>query len=76
MARNIFWVSPRSSGDWHVIKEGAQRATSVHQTKEEAERAGAETAKRNQPSQLKVQLKNGQIEYEHTYGSDPYPPKG
>jgi len=38
--------------------------------------AGTKVAKANQPSQLIVPRKDGTIEYEHTYGNDPFPPRG
>ncbi|MDQ4143794.1 MAG: DUF2188 domain-containing protein [Actinomycetota bacterium] len=37
---------------------------------------GQSAAKANQPSQLVVHRANGTIEYQYTYGDDPYPPSG
>jgi hypothetical protein len=49
---------------------------SIHVTKDAAVTAGQKVAKANQPSQLVVHKMDGTIEYEYTYGNDPYPPRG
>ncbi|WP_280483600.1 DUF2188 domain-containing protein [Nocardia farcinica] len=73
MARNRYWVVP-DGGNWKVTFEG--RILSTHLVKSAAVEAGTKAAKANQPSQLTVLKQNGQIEYEHTYGDDPFPPNG
>ncbi|MGW4370768.1 DUF2188 domain-containing protein [Nocardia takedensis] len=71
--RNRYWVVP-SGSTWAVKFE--QSVLSTHYLKSEAVTAGQKAAKANQPSQLTVLKQNGDIEYESTYGDDPYPPKG
>ncbi|MEI8407034.1 MULTISPECIES: DUF2188 domain-containing protein [unclassified Kribbella] len=73
MARKRYWVVP-NSGNWDVKHQG--QVLSHHYLKSAAVEAGTKVAKANQPSQLTVMKMNGQIEYEYTYGADPYPPHG
>lgn len=73
MARKQYWVVP-ASGTWDVKHAG--RVLSHHYLKSAAVEAGRKEALGNQPSQLLVMKANGQIEYEHTYGQDPNPPRG
>jgi hypothetical protein len=62
---------------WKVEKEQGKRASSVHDTKAEAEKAAKELAKSQpNPSQVIVHKMNGTIQTENTYGNDPFPPKG
>lgn len=70
MARKRFWVVP----EWDVKHNG--RVLSHHYLKSAAVDAGTKVAKANKPSQLTVLKLDGTIEYEHTYGNDPYPPVG
>jgi len=67
------WVSPREDG-WAVQHEGSQRAGTVVPTKDEAVRAGRETAQREKV-ELIVQRRDGTIESKDSYGPDPNPPK-
>jgi Uncharacterized protein conserved in bacteria (DUF2188) len=53
-----------------------QSTLSTHVTKDAAVEAGQKVAKANQPSQLVVHKMDGTIEYEYTYGDDPFPPRG
>ncbi|MDR7279805.1 DUF2188 domain-containing protein [Catenuloplanes atrovinosus] len=71
--RKRFFVVP--SGPMWQVKYNAE-VLSTHSTKEQAVAAGQGIAKANQPSQLIVLRKDGTIEYEYTYGADPYPPVG
>jgi len=75
MARNVYRVTPEGD-QWKVKKDGADRADSLHKTKESAVERAREVAKNNQPSQVVVHLQNGRIETEWTYGDDPFPPSG
>mgnify|MGYP001769713510 CR=1 FL=1 len=61
---------------WKVKIEGAQRSSSVHDTKQEAEQAAREQAKKGSLSQVIIHKKDGTIQEEHTYGNDPHPPDG
>lgn len=73
MARKRYWVVPVSSA-WAVKLD--QQVLSNHYLKSEAIDAGQKVAKANQPSQLIVKRQDGTIEFEWTYGNDPYPPQG
>lgn len=66
-------ITPREDG-WAVIREGSKRASSVHDTKREAEKAGREAARRDK-TELYVHNRQGQIRERDSYGSDPNPPK-
>lgn len=72
-ARKVYRVLP-DGGDWVVKHDGV--VLSRHYTKQPAIDAGQKVAKANQPSQLVVHRADGTIEFEWTYGNDPYPPKG
>lgn len=67
-------VVPHQDG-WAVRGAGNQRATSVHQTQQEAIDAGRGIA-RNQHSELVIHRPNGQIRDKDSHGHDPNPPKG
>lgn len=67
-------VVPRG-GDWAVRGAGNQKATSIHSTQAEAERAAREIAI-NQPSEVVIHRPDGRIRDKNSYGNDPYPPKG
>lgn len=73
MARTVYRVVP-NQGAWQLKQ--ASVVLSNHTTKPPAVGAGQARARANQPSQLVVHKADGTIEYEYTYGDDPYPPKG
>jgi len=73
MARKIYHVVPNGT-NWQVKHNG--QVLSNHYLKTEAVSAGQRAAKANQPSQLVVHKADGTIEYEYTYGGDPFPPAG
>ena len=73
--RNVYHVT-RAENHWQVKKEKAERASKTFDTKAEAVDYGRELAKDQAPGQLKIHNKDGKIQTEHTYGQDPYPPKG
>ncbi len=66
-------VVPHDDG-WAVVGAGNERATSVHDTQQEAIDAGREIAQNNQ-SELLVHNRQGQIRERSSYGNDPNPPK-
>lgn len=68
-------VVPKDEG-WAVQKQGAGKATSVHETKSEAVEKAKEVAKKAPTGQVIIHKKDGTIQTEHTYGKDPNPPKG
>jgi hypothetical protein len=73
MTRKVYRVQHIST-NWHVRHNGSSLST--HALKNEAVSAGQSVAKANAPSQLVVHKLDGTIEYEYTYGDDPFPPKG
>jgi hypothetical protein len=58
-----------------VAKEGSSRASSLHDTKDEAQTAGRESAI-SEHSELLTHGKDGKIQQRNTYGHDPHPPAG
>lgn len=60
---------------WQVKGSGNSRATSIHQTQQQAIAAAKGIAK-NQKSELFIHNRKGQIRDRNSYGNDPYPPKG
>lgn len=62
-------VVPHPNG-WANKKGDAERASSVHGTKREAEVAARETSKR-EGSELFIHGKNGQIQRKDSHGNDP-----
>lgn len=73
--RTTYHVTP-SDDQWQVVKQDAQRASSLHRTKKEAVAEGRRIAAENKPSQLVIHGQDGKIQEESTYGSDPYLPAG
>ncbi len=67
-------IVPHENG-WAARGAGAQRATSVHTTQQQAIDAGRSVS-RNQGSELLIHGRNGQIRARDSHGNDPYPPKG
>jgi len=63
-----------SGGGWAVKKEGAARASSLHETQHDAIDSGRELAK-SEKSELVIHRPNGQIRDSDSYGNDPHPPK-
>ena len=67
-------VGPHGDG-WQVKRDGADRASSIHDTKAEAVRAGKDLAKTS-GGELRIKGKDGRIQNSNTYGPhDPNPPK-
>ncbi|MCT4631284.1 MAG: DUF2188 domain-containing protein [Firmicutes bacterium] len=76
MSRNKYWVVWNNSIDkWQVKKTGAVTALKNFDTKDPAISYGVTVARNNEPSQLIIKKKNGEIEDERTYGDDPFPPQ-
>ena len=67
-------VTPR--GDkWAVVREGSERASSLHDTQEQAEKKGRETARRDK-TEFYLHNQQGQIRERASYGSDSKSSKG
>lgn len=73
--RTKYHISPNGD-DWKVQREGASRPAKVFDNKADAVDFGREIAQRQEPGQLIIHGKDGVIQTEHTYGKDPFPPKG
>lgn len=73
MPRNRYHVVPQGN-EWAVRREGADRATSLHETQGGAIQAGRGLAQ-NSASELVIHRPNGQIRDSDSYGHDPNPPK-
>lgn len=67
-------VVPHQEG-WAVKGAGNQRATSVHDTQQQAIDVARSIA-RNQESELVIHRQDGRIRDKDSYGNDPFPPKG
>jgi hypothetical protein len=66
-------VVPRG-GRWAVKRAGSRRASSLHSTQAQAERAGRSRA-RTGKTEFLLHGRNGRIRQRDSYGRDPYPPK-
>lgn len=72
--KNNYWAAKRAEG-WAVVREGNERATSVHPTQEEAWNEARNRA-REANGEAYLQNNQGQIRERNSYGKDPHPPKG
>ena len=73
MAKKDYHVVPRGEG-WAVKREGADRASSLHETQRDAIQGGKRLAQVNK-TELVIHRPNGQIRDSDSYGNDPVPPK-
>lgn len=69
--RKVFHVSPNSSGEKWVVSQENSEFKREFETKTEAEEFAKTTAKKAELAQVKVHRKDGNMEYESTYGDDP-----
>jgi hypothetical protein len=69
-----YWAAKRSDG-WAVKKEGATRASSVHDNQSEAWGEARRLA-RGAGGEAYLKGHDGKIRARNTYGKDPFPPKG
>jgi hypothetical protein len=74
MAKKQHHVQPHEGGGWEVKKSGADRASVVTTTKQEAEKAGRDISK-NQGTELVIHKQDGTIQKSDSHGNDPNPPK-
>lgn len=66
-------VGPHDDG-WQVKRDGAERASSVHDKKADAVEAGKSLAKES-GGELRIKGQDGRIQNSNTYGPhDPNPP--
>ena len=66
-------VVPHDDG-WAVKPAGGRRASSVHDTQQEAIDRGREISQ-NQNSELFIHGRDGRIRARDSHGHDPFPPK-
>jgi hypothetical protein len=70
--RKVYHVVPNADqSKWLVTREKDKGFREEYETKRSAEEAAKERARGEEPSQVKVHLMNGNMEYESTYGDDP-----
>lgn len=68
-------VVPNPSGGWDVKRGGSERASSHHDTKQDAIDTGREVSRR-QDTEFRIHNKDGRIGSSDSHGNDKYPPKG
>ncbi|MBI4454783.1 MAG: DUF2188 domain-containing protein [Acidobacteria bacterium] len=73
MAKKPVHIVPRDNG-WAVRREGAQRDSSHHDTKADADKVGRRTAQRDH-TELVTHGKDGKIQDKDSFGNDPFPPR-
>lgn len=74
MTKKNYWTSPQD-GQWAVKRQGAERASSVHETQAEAWSEARRLA-RGSGGEALLQAEDGRIRARNTYGKDPFPPRG
>lgn len=67
-------VTHRSDGSWAVIGEGDSRASSLHDTQQDAITAARAIAINNR-SELVIHDRNNLIRDKDSFGNDPVPPR-
>jgi Uncharacterized protein conserved in bacteria (DUF2188) len=60
---------------WAVMREGNERASSLHDTQKQAEKKGRETARKDKTGFF-LHNRQGEIRQRDSYGHDPFPPRG
>lgn len=78
MAKPGRTVSKRESGEWANKRDGGARASSLHSTQKQAEKAAREQLKSEGGGELKIKDEQGRIRAKDTVppAKDPYPPRG
>jgi hypothetical protein len=74
MAKKNIHTVPHGDG-WANRREGGERASNTAPTKQKAEQAGRDMARRDGVEHL-IHRKDGTIGERNSYGGDPFPPKG
>ena len=74
--RTVYHVVPNADQSRWVVSREGDSFREEFDTKDEAERAAKDRARGEQPSQVKVHKKDGNMEYESTYGEDPRSSRG
>lgn len=74
MSKQAQHVVPSERG-WSVRRSGSARASSLHETQQEAIDAGTVLA-RKQRTELYIHGPDGRIRERNSFGNDSHPPKG
>jgi hypothetical protein len=69
--RVVYHVVPNSSGEKWVVSQERAEFRKEFETKDEAVQFAKERARKEELGQVKVHKKDGNMEYESTYGDDP-----
>jgi hypothetical protein len=69
--REVYHVLPNASGDRWVVSQENTEFKRLFDTKGEAEKFAKERAQVAELGQVKIHGKDGNMEYEATYGEDP-----
>ena len=71
-------VTQRPDGSWANKIEGADRASSLHDTQAEAQKSARESLQKNSGGELITHGTDGKIRQKNTIppAKDPYPPEG
>lgn len=69
--RAVYHVVPDASGDRWVVSQENADYRSEHDTKDEAVEEARRLAQSAELGQIKVHKRDGNMEYESTYGEDP-----
>jgi hypothetical protein len=73
--RSRFEVKPTKDGSgWDVTQNG--QSLSHHRTKDPAIKRATKEAQKTANSQVVIKKRDGRIQDERTYGTDPHPPRG
>lgn len=78
MPRNDRTVSQREDGQWANKRDGAERASSLHDTQGQAAQAAREQLRNSGGGELKIKGEDGKIRAKDTIppARDPFPPRG
>lgn len=69
--RTVYHVVPNADQSRWVVSQENAGFSEEHDTKEQAVEAAKNRARAQEPSQVKVHTRDGNMEYESTYGEDP-----
>lgn len=73
MSKRDIHVVPRGD-DWAVVREGGERASSLHDTQRDAIERARDMGRRDEV-EVVIHRPNGQIRDSDSYGNDPCPAK-
>ena len=72
-----YYVTRNPDGTWDAKKEHAERASSISETQEEAEKEAKEFSANSGGGEVRIQGKDGRFRDSDTVapGNDPFPPR-